>query len=170
MYIKFIYRLYIMCPAAQVVSIIIFVNVHFSDIRNDLTLNLAWENIPDLLFSFKSLCNVWQFNGMQKCRKADRRSQVLPLSRLHSFYLSFFLSHLLPSSFFPSSLSLNNIPVSGLQLDHRDAGSPLASGVAVKKDKEQMVVFVIPSSFQPPGKPHHLSPSLCTTASLRESE
>ncbi|KAI3361494.1 hypothetical protein L3Q82_013643 [Scortum barcoo] len=48
----------------------------------------------------------------------------------------------------------------GLQLDHGDAGSLLASGVTDKKDKEQMVVFVIPSSFQPPGKPHHLSLSL----------
>lgn len=84
------------------------------------------------------------------------RSRILLLSRLYSFFLSFSLITflLLPI------LSLNNIPVSGLQLDHRDAGSLLASGVANKKDKEQMVVFVIPSSFQPPGKPHHLSLSL----------
>lgn len=74
--------------------------------------------------------------------------------------------------FFPSSpSSLNNIPVSGLLLDHRVSGALLASGVADKKDKEQMVVFVIPSSFQPPGKPLpplplSFSPSLCTTAAF----
>lgn len=66
----------------------------------------------------------------------------------HLFFL--FLSHLLLLSFFQF---LNNIPVSGLLLDHRDSGALLASGVANKKDKEQMVVFVIPSSFQAPGKP-----------------
>lgn len=75
---------------------------------------------------------------------------------LSSFFLSFSLTAFLRLPI----LSLNNIPVSGLQLDHRDSGSPLASGVADKKDKEQMVVFVIPSPFQPPGKPHHLSLSL----------
>lgn len=66
------------------------------------------------------------------------------------WYYFLFLSHLLLLSFFQF---LNNIPVGGLLLDHRDSGALLASGVANKKDKEQMVVFVIPSSFQAPGKP-----------------
>lgn len=65
---------------------------------------------------------------------------------------------------FPSLL-FNNIPVSGSQSDHRDAGSLLASGVAFKKDKEQMVVFVIAWSFQAAGKPGHLSLPLCVSFS-----
>ena len=113
---------------------------------------------------------------MQKCWKDDERRRALPLSRVYSFFLSVFFPFSLTAFLLLPILALNNIPVSGLQLDHRDAGSLLASGVADKKDKEQMVVFVIPSSFQPPGKPHHLSLSLslplslCTTAALRESE
>ncbi len=98
---------------------------------------------------------------VREAGSSGSQDSILSLSFL-SFSLTAFL--LLPI------LSLNNIPVSGLQLDHRDAGSLLASGVADKKDKEQMVVFVIPSSFQPPGKPHHLSLSLCTTAALRAPE
>lgn len=46
----------------------------------------------------------------------------------------------------------------------------LASWAAGEKCKEQMVVFVIPSSFQCPGKPRHLSLSRCITAALQASE
>ena len=80
-----------------------------------------------------------------------------------------FLSFSLTAFLLLPIISLNNIPVSGLQLDHRDLGSLLASGVANKKDKEQMVVFVIPSSFQPPGKHRHLSLSLSLSPSLHHS-
>lgn len=153
--------------ARQAVSIMVFVDVYFSDIRRDST------------FKVFGTFGFGRFHGMLKRRKdtpgewknSETMMRAVGSSRSQDSILSFsFLPFSLTAFLLLVILSLNNIPVSGLQLDHRDAGSPLASGVADKKDKEQMVVFVIPSSFQPPGKPHHLSLSLCTAAALRAAE
>lgn len=46
-----------------------------------------------------------------------------------------------------SSCLLKNIPALSLSLDHGDARTALVSRVADKKDKEQMVVFVLPPLF-----------------------
>lgn len=111
--------------------------------------------------------------GRQKGRKNrydDVRGGILSLWKALVFLLlfSFFLTYCLSPARYPLSITFQSV-VS--RLDHRDSGSLLASGVANKKDKEQMVVFVIPSSFQPPGKPllplvPSLSHSLSTSLSL----
>lgn len=111
--------------------------------------------------------------GRQKGRKNrydDVRGGILSLWKALVFLLlfSFFLTYCLSPARYPLSITFQSV-VS--RLDHRDSGSLLASGVANKKDKEQMVVFVIPSSFQPPGKPllplvPSLSHPLSTSLSL----
>lgn len=144
----------------------------FSDIRRDSSFTLAAETTLDLHFIFCNITEVcitfrWQFKGMQTRRK----DTPWVLSTWFSCLLSVSLSLCLLLSI----LSFINI-----QCAVRSwiivMQSLLASGIAGKKYKEQMVVFVIPSSFQCPGKPHHLSLSLTlclslpTTAALQASE
>lgn len=121
-----------------------------------------------------SLCFQRGWQKGRKNRYDDVRGGILSLWKALVFLLlfSFFLTYCLSPARYPLSITFQSV-VS--RLDHRDSGSLLASGVANKKDKEQMVVFVIPSSFQPPGKPllplfPSLSPSLSTSLTLSLSE
>lgn len=124
----------------------------------------------EMIIYIWSLCFQRQQQKGRKNRYDDVRGGILSLWKALVFRLlfSFFLTYCLSPARYPLSITFQSV-VS--RLDHRDSGSLLASGVANKKDKEQMVVFVILSSFQPPGKPllplsHSLFASLSHSLSL----